>query len=56
MNNNSAYMWHKHLGHIFTKRLERLVNNEIILNLDVIALRESKPNITKKSHKRHLAF
>jgi len=34
VNECSAYLWHKHLGHISKERLERLVKNEILPNLD----------------------
>jgi len=34
VNECSAYLWHKHLGHISKERLERLVKNEILSNLD----------------------
>lgn len=34
MNENYAYLWHKRLGHISKERLQRLVNNEILPNLD----------------------
>jgi len=33
-----AYLWHKHLGHISKEMMERLVKNEILLNLDFIDL------------------
>ena len=33
-NNSSAYLWHKCLGHISKERLERLVKNEILSNLN----------------------
>ena len=33
-NENSAYLWHKHLGHISKERLQRLVKNEILPNLE----------------------
>ena len=33
-NKNSTYLWHKRLGHISKKRLQRLVKNEILSNLD----------------------
>ena len=39
MNENSAYLWHKRLGHISKERLQRLVNNEILPNLDFTDLR-----------------
>ena len=28
------YLWHKHLGHISKERMERLVKNEILPDLD----------------------
>ena len=31
---NSAYLWHKRLGHISKERMQRLINNEILSNLD----------------------
>ena len=34
LNEISTYLWHKHLGHIYKKRLERLVKNGIFQNLD----------------------
>ena len=34
MNESSAYLWHKRLGHISKERIERLVKNEILPNLD----------------------
>ena len=33
-NENSAYLWHKRLGHVSKERLQRLVKNEILPNLD----------------------
>ena len=33
-NEQSAYLWHKRLGHISKERMERLVKNEILPNLD----------------------
>ena len=33
-NENSAYLWHKCLGHISKERLKRLVKNEILTNLE----------------------
>ena len=38
MNKNSTYLWHKCLGYISKERLQRLVNNEILPNLDFINL------------------
>ena len=34
LNDNSAYLWHKWLNHVSKERLERLVKNEILPNLD----------------------
>ena len=34
INENSAFLWHKRLGHISKERLERLVKDEILDNLD----------------------
>ncbi|GJZ97000.1 retrovirus-related pol polyprotein from transposon TNT 1-94 [Tanacetum coccineum] len=34
VNENSAFLWHKRLGHISKERLQRLVKNEILPNLD----------------------
>ena len=31
---NSAYLWHKRLGHISKERMQRLIKNEILSNLD----------------------
>jgi len=33
-NENSAFLWHQRLGHISTKRMMRLVKNEILPQLD----------------------
>ena len=33
-NEKSSILLHKHLGHIFKKRMERLIKNEILLGLD----------------------
>ena len=33
-NENFAYLWHKRLGHISKERLQRLVKNEILPNLE----------------------
>ena len=37
-NENSAYLWHKHLGHVSKERLQRLVKNKILPNLDFVDL------------------
>jgi len=34
VNECSAFLWHKRLGHISKERMERLVKNEILSNLD----------------------
>ena len=34
MNECCAYLWHKHLGHISKERMQKLVKNEILSNLD----------------------
>ncbi|XP_075092034.1 uncharacterized protein LOC142172152 [Nicotiana tabacum] len=34
LDESSAYLWHRRLGHISKKRLERLVKNEILPNLN----------------------
>ena len=34
VNESSAYLWHKHLGHISKERIQRLVKNEILSDLD----------------------
>jgi len=34
LNENSAFLWHKRLGHISKERMMRLVSNEILSNLD----------------------
>ena len=56
VNENSSFLWHKRLGHISRERMERLVKDEILSNLDLlismyvwIALKESKPNIQRKA-------
>ena len=38
LNDNSAYLWHKRLGYVSKERLERLVKNGILPNLDFIDL------------------
>jgi len=34
VNEISAYLWHKRLGHKSKERMQKLVNNEILSNLD----------------------
>ena len=34
LNEKSSILWHKHLGHIFKKRMESLIKNEILLGLE----------------------
>ena len=36
INELSASLWHKRLGHIFKERVQRLVKNEILNDLDFI--------------------
>lgn len=58
---SSAYLWHKCLGHISKERIQRLVKNEIfpdwillILILVWIILRENTQNTqSKEGHKKH---
>ena len=38
INENFTYLWHKRLGHISKERLQILVNNEILSNLDLTYL------------------
>ena len=38
LNESFAYLWHKNFGHISKERLERLVKNEILHNIDFINL------------------
>ena len=34
VNERSAFLWHKRLGHISRERMERLIKNEILPDLD----------------------
>ena len=34
VNDSSAYLWHKHLGHISKVRIERLIKSKILLDLE----------------------
>ena len=34
MNLSSSMLWHKHLGHISRQRLERLVRDDMLSNID----------------------
>jgi len=57
-----AYLWQKRLGHISKERMERLVKNEILLNLDFTDLnvcmdcikgkqtKHTKKGATRSSH------
>ena len=54
-NKNSAYLWHKCLGHVSKERLQRLVKNEILPNLDftylslcVDCIKENQTKYNKK--------
>jgi len=55
VNECSTYLWHKRLRHISTERMERLVKNEILLNLDftnlnvcVDCIKDKQTKYTKK--------
>ena len=39
INEMSASLWHKRLGHIFKERVQRLVKNEILNDLDFTYLK-----------------
>ena len=34
LNEKSSTLWHKHLGHFFRQRMERVIKDEILPNLD----------------------
>ena len=60
MNENSAYLWHKCLGHISKERLVRLVKNEILSDLDftdlnicVDCIKGKQTKHKEMSHKKH---
>ena len=38
LNESSAYLWHKRLGHVSKERLKRSIKNEILLNLNFVDL------------------
>ncbi|KAL4010594.1 hypothetical protein IC575_030095 [Cucumis melo] len=57
-NESSAYLWHEHLGHISKERIKRLINNEILPNLDFTDLeicvdcikgKQTKHTVNKKA-------
>ena len=59
VNEHSAYLWHKHLGHISKERLVRLVKNEIFsdlnftdLNICVDCIKGKQTKHTKKGATR----
>jgi len=52
-NETSAYLWHKYLGHISKERIERLVKNDILPDLDFIDLGICVECIKEKTHKTH---
>ncbi|RDX87462.1 hypothetical protein CR513_31069, partial [Mucuna pruriens] len=63
VNELSAFLWHKQLGHISRERMERLVKNEILpdldfthLNICVEVLKENKQNIQRKRLQEALNF
>ena len=51
-NESSAYLWHKRLGHISKERIERLVKNEILPDLDFTDL-EICVECIKGKHTKH---
>ena len=57
-NKQFAYLWHKCLGHISKERMERLVKNEILPNLDFmwIVLKVNKQNIQRKKPQEAHSF
>ena len=63
VNEQSAFLWHKRLGHISRERMERLIKNEILLDLDfkdlntcVDCIKEKQTKHTKKRATRVLNF
>ena len=60
MNDRSAFLWHRCLGHIYRERMERLIKNEILSNLDftdlnicVDCIKEKQTKHTKKGATRN---
>ena len=53
INESSTYLWHKRLGHISKEKIERLVNNEILPNIDFTDLGICVDCI-KGKHTRHI--
>ena len=63
VNECSAYLWHKRLGHISKERMQRLVKNEILPNLDfndlnvcVDCIKGKQTKHTKKEPQEALNF
>ena len=52
MNESSAYLWHKRLGHISKERIQRLVKNEILPDLNFTDLGICVDCI-KEKHTKH---
>jgi len=59
VNENSAYLWHKRLGYISKERMQRLMKNEILPNLDftdlgvyIDCIRGKQTKYTKKGATR----
>jgi len=55
VNERSAFLWHKRLGHISKERMKRLIKDEILhdldftdLNICVDCIKEKKQNIQRK--------
>ena len=38
LNEKSSTLWHKRLGHIYRQRMERLIKDEILSDLDFLDL------------------
>jgi transposase InsO family protein len=53
VNERSAYLWHKRLGHISQERMKRLVRNEVLPDLDFTDLNVCVDCIKGKQTKHH---
>ena len=63
MHEQFAFSWHKRLGHISRERMERLLKNEILSDLDFMDLnicvdynKGNKQNIQRKKLQEALTF
>jgi GAG-pre-integrase domain len=52
IDDNSAYLWHKRLGHISKDQIQHLVKNEVLLNLDFTDFRTCIDCIKEKQTKQ----